>query len=506
MKKIILQLFKSFSIILLMLLFVQCSEEIEESSHLGTIKGIVVKHETNEPLANVKISTAPTTETIFTGEDGTFIIKDVPMGDYSIKAELKGYLMEINPANLIEMNQVVSVVVEMKDDNALNSPPNVPQLITPYDNAFEVGQTVDLLWTCVDPDGDEIKYKLIVKNNRNDDVVTIEDLSESSYRLVNLSFDTSYFWQIVANDDINEEVYSPVFKFKTAKVPQNRFHFVRQVGNNLNIFSSDEIGNFFQLTQDNVNDLRPRKNVSAGLMAFLRMNEGNLHIYTSNLDGSNAVRVTQNPISGFNNNEIDYSWNAIGSELIYPNYNKLYRVNKDGSGTNLVYTTQDGSYITECVWSNDGSKIVLKTNDIDGYNAKIIMIDIMGNHLKTIVENVSGAMGGLDISVDGNTILFTRDISGFQNNTYRQLNTHIFIYNLITDTFTDVSSLSKIPTGFIDIDPRFSPNEAEIIFTQTSNDGLSRKDIYKISLTADADNGNYSRTLLFENAWMPDWE
>ena len=236
------------------------------------------------------------------------------------------------------------------------------------------------------------------------------------------------------------------------------------------------------------------------------MNEGNLHIYTSNLDGSNAVRVTQNPISGFNNNEIDYSWNAIGSELIYPNYNKLYRVNKDGSGTNLVYTTQDGSYITECVWSNDGSKIVLKTNDIDGYNAKIIMIDIMGNHLKTIVENVSGAMGGLDISVDGNTILFTRDISGFQNNTYRQLNTHIFIYNLITDTFTDVSSLSKIPTGFIDIDPRFSPNEAEIIFTQTSNDGLSRKDIYKISLTADADNGNYSRTLLFENAWMPDWE
>ncbi len=112
---------------------------------------------------------------------------------------------------------------------------------------------------------------------------------------------------------------------------------------------------------------------------------------------------------------------------------------------------------------------------------------------------------GLDISVDGSKILYARDISGFESSNYRQLRTHLFIYNLNTDTVEDISDLSEIPNGFIDVDPRFSPNEAEVIFTQTSNDGISRKDIYKISLSAD-DQGNFKRTLLFENAWMPDWE
>ena len=81
----------------------------------------------------------------------------------------------------------------------------------------------------------------------------------------------------------------------------------------------------------------------------------------------------------------------------------------------------------------------------------------------------------------------------------------MLFYNLITEELEDISELSEIPNGFIDIDPRFSPNEAEVIFTQTSNDGISQKDIYKISLSADNE-GGYTRTLLFENAWMPDWE
>ena len=505
MKNNIFKIIKSFTLIIFALLFVQCSEDITEATKLGRIKGIVVKHESNEPLANVKITTAPTTKTVFTADDGTFTITDVPMGDYAVKAELNGYVMEINAANLVEINQEVTLVFEMKDDNTFNSAPSIPQLLTPYDNAFNVADTVDLAWLSVDPDGDELKYKLIIKNNRNDDVLTIDELTSNVYRLVNLSYNTSYFWQVVVSDDVNDPVYSPTFKFSTANVPQNRFHFVSNYGDNVNIFSSDANNNRFRLTQERVNTLRPRKNTSAGLMAFMRMDAGNMHLYTSNLDGSNAVRISQIPISGIDYNEIDFSWNAVGSEIIYPSFNKLYRVNKDGSGTNLVYTTPDGSYITKCAWSFDGSKVVLKTNDVNGYNSKVVLIDIMGNHIQTILENVPGAVGGLDISVDGNKILFTRDLSGFEHYSHRQLDTHIFIYNIQTDTFQDISSLSHIPNGFLDLEPRFSPNEAEIIFTSTSNDGLSRKDIYIISLILD-EYGYYPRTLMFENAWMPDWE
>lgn len=505
MKKNILQLIRFTFLLTLFMMFIQCSEDVTDFSYTGKIKGIVVKHQSNEPLANVKITTAPTTSTIFTAEDGTFYIEDVPMGDYAVKAELNGYIMEVNAANLVNANQEVSLVFEMKDDNTLNSPPSVPQLLTPTDNAFDLGQTVDLSWNSVDPDGDDITYKLILRNNQNDVIFTIEDLTETSYRLTELSFGTNYFWQVIANDGVNEDVYSPTYKFTTSSIPQNRFHFISLIGDNHNIFSSDDAGNKFRLTQENVNVLRPRKNNSAGLISFLRMMDGNMHLFTSRLDGSAVTRVTQIPLAGFNNNELDYSWNANGSEIIYANYNKLYRVNKDGSGTTLVYTTQDGSFISETAWSSDGSKIVLKTNNVDGYNTKIFMIDIMGNLQATILENTNGAAGGLDISVDGTKILYTRDVSGFQNSTYRQLDTHIFIYNITTGLSQDISSSSQIPAGFIDLDPRFSPNEAEVIFTHTSNDGTSRKDIYKISLSSD-DQGNYSRTLLFENAWMPDWE
>jgi len=157
-------------------------------------------------------------------------------------------------------------------------------------------------------------------------------------------------------------------------------------------------------------------------------------------------------------------------------------------------------FISECDWSYDGSKIALKTNDPNGYNVKIYVIDMMGNTVKTVLENVAGAAGGLNFSVDGNLLLYTRDISGHQDNNYRQLNTHLFIYNMQTDTHSDISEASEKPDGSNDLDPRFSPNNAEVIFTNTSNDGISVKNILKITLQ---DN---SRTTLFPDAEMPDWE
>ena len=62
--------------------------------------------------------------------------------------------------------------------------------------------------------------------------------------------------------------------------------------------------------------------------------------------------------------------------------------------------------------------------------------------------------------------------------------------------------------GTIDVDPRFSPSEAEVIFVNTSNDGISERSIYTQSINDDgSDLGNsFERELKFENAIMPDWE
>jgi hypothetical protein len=55
-----------------------------------------------------------------------------------------------------------------------------------------------------------------------------------------------------------------------------------------------------------------------------------------------------------------YSWNTSGSQIIYPYFDKLYRINNDGSGLTKIYQTSNGKFISECDWSNDGAKIALK--------------------------------------------------------------------------------------------------------------------------------------------------
>lgn len=485
----------------LILSIISCSEELVDKVQTGTLKGVVIKKGTNQPLKNVKVHTTPSTETVFTKDDGSFIIENIPIGDYSVRAELMGYLTSFQGVSLKNNAQVVSVVFELSDDESLNSSPSVPILLSPVDNAVNQPLSVDLSWNATDADSlDILKYKLTVKNDFDSQIVEINDLTEKHYFLENLKFGVTYYWQVSVNDGVNPAVNSEVFRFKTNSVPNNRFHYVKKTNGNYYVVSSDEANTNFQFTPLSTNSWRPRLNQNAGLIAFLRTVGGNAHIFTAKPDGSQPFQVTAIPIAGFNNAEIDFSWSTNGKEFLYASFSKLYRINKDGSGLELLYSTPDGSFISECDWSYDGSKIALKTNDPNGYNVKIYVIDMMGNTVKTVLENVAGAAGGLNFSVDGNLLLYTHDISGHQEDNYRQLNTHIFIYNMLTDTHTDISAASDKPDGSNDLDPRFSPNNADVIFTNTSNDGISVKNILKIILQ---DN---SRTTLFPDAEMPDWE
>ena len=478
-----------------------CSEDLVDKVQVATLKGIVIKKGTNQPIKNVKLFTTPSTETVFTKDDGSFIIENIPLGDYSVRAELTGYLTSFQGVSFKNNEQTVSVVFEMSDDDSLNSSPSVPVLLSPVDNAVYQPLAVDLTWDCNDADSlDVLKYKVVVKNDFDANVIEIKDLTDKHYYLENLKFGVTYYWQVSVSDGINPEVNSPVFRFKTSTTPNNRFHYVKKMNGSYYIVSSDEANVNFQFTPFDKNSWRPRLNQNSQLIAFLRTVGGNAQIFTTNTDGSNPFQVTAVPVAGFDNAEIDYAWSKNGKEFLYANFTKLYRINKDGSGLQLVYTTPDGSFISECDWSYDGSKIALKTNDANGYNVKIYIIDLVGNTVKTVLENVPGAAGGLNFSVDGSKLLYTYDISGHQEANYRQLDTHMFIYNLVTDENIDLSVLSEKPDGSNDLDPRFSPNDADVIFVNTSNDGISAKKITKVILQ---DN---SRTDLFPDAEMPDWE
>ena len=176
-------------------------------------------------------------------------------------------------------------------------------------------------------------------------------------------------------------------------------------------------------------------------IAYISSDGSQNQIYTMNPDGSGIFKVTNSvPIAGFNMEHVSYSWNKNGSQLIYPNFDKLYRINTDGGGLVQLFETPNGKFISECDWSQDGSQIALKVNDMSGYGVEIYVINTSGVVLYQVLSGLNGAVSGLDISADNKKIVYTRDVSGYQNSNYRRLNSSIFIYDRSTGLSTALST------------------------------------------------------------------
>lgn len=501
MKKII-----NLIVLISVSLFLGCQEDTIDIIGIGTVTGRVVEANSFDPIENAKVSLSPSNNTIFSDEEGYFIFEEIESGDYSVSVTKENYLTSFESATVSDDTEV-NVIFELEDDDSLNKSPSTPVLKSPEDGTEGLDLSVELAWSSTDPDGDELVYTLQVKNDYDNEIIEVLEIADSTYVISDLKYGVKYFWQIAVSDGINEDVLSSVNSFKTKENPENRYLYVKKFSNNNNVIYSssfnetDTIGeNEVQLTLEELNSWRPRKNMASNRIAFLQTANNATHLFTMNTDGSDAFQVTSAvPVNGYNMNEVDFSWASNGDRLIYSNYDKLYIINKDGSGLQLIYQTTDGSFITQCDWSNDESIIALKTNDINGYNVGIYTINMSGTILTTILSGVKGAAGGLNISVDNKLLLYTYDDSGYENSNNRQLDTNIYIYNLQNTNLTNIS-MNK-PLGTNDLDPRFSPNEAEIIFVNTSNDGISSKTIYRTSIIADSD-----RDELFLDAFMPDWE
>ncbi|OED36114.1 hypothetical protein AB832_05780 [Flavobacteriaceae bacterium (ex Bugula neritina AB1)] len=486
--------------VLMMLVLAACSEDTIDLEGLGSIKGRVVAVGTNEPIENVKISTNPSSSTVFTDADGVYKIENVTAGQYSLSAQKEGLLDQFEGVTVIADTEL-EIVFEMDIETAGNKPPNAAILDSPSDNAVDQPVSVKLVWSSSDPDEDDLTYTIKLRNAENTEEQVFEGVIDTTYTITNLSYNIKYFWQVVSSDEINAPVNSATFAFETMAPPSNRIVYTRPVEGNSVIYSANEEGGTeIRLTSESKNSFRPRRNVNTGKIAFLQSQGASTHLFTMNEDGTALKKVTSTvAVSGFNLEEIDFSWSDNGAKLLFPNQDKLYSINADGSGLSLVYKTTNGNLITE-VDKNDATGVIaLKTNNLDGYGVEIFTINTSGNLLEMVLSGVSGAAGGIHLSVDGSRLLYTYDISEFENSSYRRLDSHMFIYHFGDDSIIDISA--QKPAGTNDLDARFSPNEAKILFTNTSNDGISQKNIQTITIEELAGRAN-----LIENAAMGDWE
>ena len=483
----------------LALMIFSCQEDKININAQGIIVGTVVSKGDNLPIENVKVSTSPATSTVFTNANGVFTISGVNIGTYSVQAKKDELITKFESASVTE-GGTTSVVFELEENQSNNVAPETPMLNLPLNNALNVALNVTLEWVVVDADEDDLTYKLEMFNDQNNDVLIVEGLTDSFYELTELDYNTKYFWQITVSDGFNDEVLSAVFNFKTLEFPDNRIFYVRKINGNNVIYSINSAGEEYQLTSLTENSWRPRKAFGIDKIAFLKNNGAQTHLYTMNLDGTNQTQVTSAiPVNGFNLEELDFEWKSNNSQLIYSNFNKLYQVDVTGFGLIELHQTSNGNFITEVDWNEQTQQIAVKTNDNLGYDAEIYIINTTGAVVKTVLQNVNGAVGGIDFNFEGTKLIYAYDDSQIENIEYRQLNSNIYLYDLILDTAQNVST-SKLG-GTNDLDPKFSPNESEVIFTNTSNDGVSQKNIVKVEISDVS-----TRTELVANGSMPDWK
>ena len=496
---------KTILFLVIFSLFVSCSEDKIDGStdFYGTITGKVVSSDTFTPLENVKVFSSPTSSIVFTDGEGKFTISNVKAGEYALQAQKEAYLTKFESVT-VNKDLNSEVVFELSKNSGVNVAPTVPTAITPLDNALGQNLTTKLQWNATDTNNDALTYELSVRNDNNTTVAIFSDLKVKELELTNLLYGTKYFWQVSVSDGKSGAVLSSIFTFSTKAFPTTRYLMVKKVNSNNVIFAADNDKTTYQITSSENNSWRPRKNTQSGKIAYIQSNGAQNHIYTMNADGSDKIKVTNSiPIAGFNPDFVGFSWNASGDKLIYPNFDKLYEINSSGSGLRKIFQTPNGKFISECDWSTDGSKIAIKVNDSQGYNCEIYIINTSGVVVSSVLSGQNGAVGGLNLSVTGTKLLYTADVSGYENPNYRQLDMRIYEHNLTTGFSTQISS-DKV-AGTNDLDVRYAPNEAEVVFVSTSNDGTSEKRITKMELVPTSIT-SLRREVLFTGFFMPDWE
>jgi len=93
-----------------------------------------------------------------------------------------------------------------------NRPPNSPSDPSPQDWATVPRPVVDMDWTCTDPDGDSLTYRVYL-DEANPPATLIYEGGDSSCTIGERGYRTTYYWRVLADDGV-DTTEGPVWWFK----------------------------------------------------------------------------------------------------------------------------------------------------------------------------------------------------------------------------------------------------------------------------------------------------
>lgn len=487
------------SAVLLLIFFSSCKEDTVQPVLYGSISGVVINDSTASVIEGAGVTTTPPTSAILTGSDGKFLIENIPVGNYTITVQKVGYKKGSVSVSVRE-NATTQATIFLEIDNGTNSSPNAPS--GPNPSIAATGQPVNLSlsWSANDPDGDSLSYTVyLYKSGSSSQDIIASGIYDTTVEVQNLNYSTTYYWQVTAKDSGGLSTNSGTWSFTTMQFPDNPLIYSMKVDNNYEIYSSDTAATAtVRLTNLVSREWWPRYNSRRNKIAFTSNQNVGTDIYTMNPDGSDIFRVTNIPVAGYNNYGIGFCWSFDDGKFYYANYDKLYSIYVNGAGRTEIATAPAGRNFREVEQSPQGDKIVVLTIGSNVYDSEIYLMNSDGSNMTLFINNLPGITESPSFSTDGSRIIFTHDVSGYENQDGRQLDSHIFIYSVDGNDTVDVS-VNK-PAGTNDTYPRFSPDGAKIIFNNAPNDDSKAPEIWMM----DTDGNN--RRMIIEDGIMPDWK
>ena len=480
------------------LFFQGCNEDKLEVNATGILDGTVMDFTSEVNLSGAVLTTNPPSVSVASDSTGYFIFKTIDIGDYNLIAKKNGYVSE-SVAVSVQQNISTTIVVLMERSSEYNDPPVFSGSFTPSNS--QNNQLVDLTlsWTVTDNNAeDSLTFDVELYESDHENAQLFTGFTDTMVIVENLSFNTVYYWQVIAYDPY-ASVMSELLTFRTMPLPDNEFMFTRMtLDGDYEIFSSDSSeSTLVRLTRNNKDDWQPRLSPLGNKVAYVTYDNLEPHIFSMERDGSDQMKISRRPITGYNNSGKGLAWSPTGDRIIYGNYDRLSFIQYDGTLEGVITIAPANRHFKDLDWSPDGTLIVAQTVGVNANDNEIYLMNADGTNPILLVSNLEGIIEAPSFSIDSKKVIFTRDVSGYSSGTNRQLDAHILVIDIASRVITDLSE--DKPDGTNDTNPRFSPNGAHIIFESASNQSGAEKSIWAMDLDGD------HRELLFSNAEMPDW-